>query len=549
MAEESTIQYLTKHGLNEREARKCFTKEPQVFEHISKEDVLSHVKDTKCFLKSFDILKDNPFAKSAYGENTQEMFIARKKLAEGFQKIMSKEYTKDALHDFAAWSVFNANPTTTYLTASKLHYFCIRWGIDKGEFFKYTSKLPNTTMYTYCEIRRNEMAIQEMLQKTRWLGKVGKSSNALDATQNAAMCGIIQKPFCALRGGAGVGKTVVVSEIVKHMMLSVQVLAVAYTNKAKRCIAKKLEEFGIDGPTVIVSTIHSLIMHLKSSQYKEAFIVIDESSMVDIDTLGELAKMIMKGIASFQVCFVGDDFQLSPVGRGEFFRQLVTHPNYSFALTKCYRADNQDLFDAFQMIRNGTMPSSTPSFEVVYVESDKELNSYMGKFIHANANAYQYVAWQNKDVYKYNKWVQEALLRKGLVGQEEWKGYRANDVVCYRGEKKDNLSNALIGKVTEVHRDGMMVVWENSDKTLFKMDASEVQLFYVATVHLLQGSEFPSVVVPCSDVKTMMNLLDRRWLYTACTRAKSRVIVIATRDIDAFVRKNVFDIQASGIKI
>lgn len=543
--EETTLSFFKGKGFTEREIHRLSAKNPEFINELVKIDTFSHVTDIKTFLKNMDTLKSQPFEKQLYGEALSDVYMARKK----FVEASGASAEKDAMHDFAAWSVFQANPTSTYLTANKLHYFCMKWGIDKAEFFKHTAKLPNTLMYTYREIRGNELAIQDMLGKAQCQGYVARDSPILDNIQNGALKGILGKPFCALRGGAGVGKTVCVSEIIKQVMQVTPVIAVAYTNKAKRCIAKKMEEFGIEGPNVIVSTIHSLIMHLKATQYKNAFIIVDEASMVDIETLGEMAKMIMKNIGSYQMCFVGDDFQLSPVGRGEFFRQLVATPQNSYALTKCYRAKDQDLFEAFEMIRNGIMPQSSENFKVIYVNDDKELNSQMGHFIRSHSNSFQYVAWQNKDVFKLNKWVQEALLKAGKLGLGEWRGYRENDVVCYRGEKKDNLTNALIGKVTEVHSDGMLVVWENGDKTLFKLETPEVQLFYVATVHLLQGSEFQNIVVPCYDIKAMMNLLDRRWLYTACTRAKHKVVILATKDVEAFVKKSVFSIQASGIQL
>lgn len=543
--EDATVTFFKGKGFSEREINKFSSRNPEFVNALVKSDTFAHVVDIKTFVKNFDTLQAQPFEKQFYGESLTDVYMARKK----FVEASGGTPEKDALHDFAAWSVFQANPTSTYLTANKLHYFCMKWGIDKTEFFKHTAKLPQTSMYTYREIRGNELSVQEMLSKAQWLGYVASDSPILDNVQNGALKGILSKPFCALRGGAGVGKTVCVSEMIKQIMRVVPVLAVAYTNKAKRCIAKKMEEFGIDGPSVIVSTIHSLVMHLKSTQYKSAFLIVDEASMVDIETLGEMARMIIKNVGSFQICFVGDDFQLSPVGRGEFFRQLVASPNNSYALTKCYRAKDQDLFEAFEMIRNGIMPESSENFKVIYVKDDKDLNSQMGQFIRTNTNSCQYVAWQNKDVFKLNKWVQEALLRTGKIGQDEWKGYREGDIVCYRGEKKDNLTNALIGKVGEIQQDGMLVVWENGDKTLFKLETPSVQLFYVATVHLLQGSEFPNVVVPCYDVKAMMNLLDRRWLYTACTRARNKVVILATKEIEAFVKKPVFPVPPSGIQL
>ena len=51
--------------------------------------------------------------------------------------------------------------------------------------------------------------------------------------------------------------------------------------------------------------------------------ILDESSMLDLDLLGVLAEVFIMKKISYQICFVGDYYQIAPVSRGELFRQIV----------------------------------------------------------------------------------------------------------------------------------------------------------------------------------------------------------------------------------
>jgi ATP-dependent exoDNAse (exonuclease V) alpha subunit len=51
-----------------------------------------------------------------------------------------------------------------------------------------------------------------------------------------------------------------------------------------------------------------------------------------------------------------------------------------------------------------------------------------------------------------------------------------------------------------------------------------MDLAYVLTVHKAQGSEFKNVIIPISLSNFIM--LQNQWLYTAITRAKSKVILV-----------------------
>ena len=58
-----------------------------------------------------------------------------------------------------------------------------------------------------------------------------------------------------------------------------------------------------------------------------------------------------------------------------------------------------------------------------------------------------------------------------------------------------------------------------------------ITLSYAITIHKSQGSEFKSVIIPM--MKSFYIMLKRNLLYTAVTRAKSKVILVGERQAGA----------------
>ena len=354
-------------------------------------------------------------------------------------------------------------------------------------------------------------------------------------------------PFSCIQGGAGVGKTTTVSEIIKEVKQVLTVVTVTFTHKAKRCVEKRLHEAGITDVTT--STIHSFIMRLKGMRFARILLLIDESSMVDLELMGELAKQMMEFCDAYQLCFVGDTMQLPSVGRGEIYRMMIDAAGpHVKSLVQCYRTDRADLFDAYQAIREGRLPPTSEHFKLELFDDDGGIDGFAAGFIARHSDAYMYVAWQNKDVARINKMVQAEMVKSGRVGPRAWGQFYMHDRVVYRGENKEHLTNAMTGTVVDVKSDGMTVKWDDcAEVTVFKKDARGVQLMYCGTCHIMQGSEYKQVCVLCYDIVKMIKCSDRKWIYTAVTRAQDNVVLAATRELDIFVAHQLADAPLSGL--
>ena len=438
-----------------------------------------------------------------------------------------------------------------YLPISTIVSYNNKQGLDLDELYKHLRKHPGGAkgVMISAGLADAEQSIVDFIKNASSFGIQPRNYKELDSNQNKTIENMLASPYSALQGGAGVGKTTTVAKLIETIVETpphVVVYCLAFTHKAKRCIMDKLASSGLnDSVAIRVSTIHSFIATVRmGGSIPPSFILIDESSMIDIELLAQLAEVVKKCNVPYQLTFIGDDMQLPPITRGEFFRYLVSRPgSYINRLVKCYRTDKPDLFAAYEAIRAGKLPDSTLNFKVEHVTSDKDINSYIGKLIYKNiknTDDTQYIAWQNKDVFKINSWVQAALLKNNMIGPSQFRGFYVNDRVIYRGENTKQLTNALQGKVVETSSRQMVVQWEDGQQTnVTSENIKSINLAYALTVHCLQGSECTNVIVACYEVDKMKYCLDRRFLYTAASRGKQHVTIVTTSNIHEFLSADI----------
>lgn len=536
--------------------------EPQLLTQCLNANVFDHIIDWKKFIKALSSLKQNPYLKDDKGEDPTQYLKVRDALANIV--FHSLDQTSSKRYSFAAWALWNSpsNKSKMYMPITTIVFYCNKQELDLEEFYKQLRKHPGGAkgVMISADLSEAEARIVTFLEKASSFNICPPKYTDLDDNQNSKIASILTAPYSALQGGAGVGKTTTVGKLILSIVSSpipVVVHCLAFTHKAKRCILEKLASNGlVEGPSLKVSTIHSFIATQRVTENKlpPSFVLIDESSMIDIELLSTLAQTLMDSCPQYQLSFVGDMMQLPPITRGEFFRFLVSNQGAHLnELKKCYRTDKPDLFDAYEMIRKGELPTSTDNFHVVTVDSDKDINSHIGKLIYKNIHdigATQFIAWQNKDVFKINQWIQAALLKSNKIGPGQFKGFYYNDKVIYRGENTKTLTNAMIGRVVDASPRSMAIQWDDGQRTNFTTEnAKSIQLAYALTVHCLQGSECSKVIVACYEVGKMISCLDRRFLYTGVSRGKESVVVVTTPDIKSFLKRDVKTAPLTGLRL
>lgn len=336
-----------------------------------------------------------------------------------------------------------------------------------------------------------------------------------DEQRNVVVEALIDlKPVC-ITGGAGVGKTTTINEIINAyvgIMKEDDVLLLAPTGKASRRMANVCSHEA--------KTIHSALRKIADDEYTyfnannplpNGLIIVDESSMIDTLLMSDLLKAIMKDT---KVIFVGDYNQLYPVGVGEPFHSFINQGlSKALFLTKNFRQnDDNDILANANAILDGSR-DFIKAGQCVLVDYIK------------TADILQYVTDKVQIICPFNS--VNAQINEHLKKGD--RNFNLNDRVIFLKNTK-HYCNGDTGVVVNIVGKEMLVKLDDVD-TIVKVNHSEcfdVALAYALTVHKVQGSEYADVILFLP--KKRSNFIDNRMIYTAITRAKASISVYYYED-------------------
>lgn len=352
-----------------------------------------------------------------------------------------------------------------------------------------------------------------------------------------------QKPRFILTGVAGSGKSSILQMITEELGLSpFDVAFVAYTGKASLVLNEK----GLPA-----TTIHRLIyipyeipdpddpdkmiikfMKRKYDDFPEniKLICVDEASMVPEEMSDDLERY------GVPVLYVGDHFQLPPV-KGD----CIVFKEHDYRLTEIHRqAAGNPIIQVSKIIREGgNIPYGVMGNAFLKIRMDKLDHR---QFLAAD----QILCGKNITRRTFNS-LQRA--KRGFVSQFPEVG---DKVINLRNDWNIGIINGQIGKITHIHqidegKDRIMLDFLADDGTQFphmictlstftgnpppnkpKWDGVKTQEMDFAetiTVHKAQGSQWDKVIV-LEECFTRYDEDHRKWLYTAVTRAASKLIVV-----------------------
>jgi exodeoxyribonuclease V alpha subunit len=373
----------------------------------------------------------------------------------------------------------------------------------------------------------------------------------LTPEQREAVARLLMSPVGALQGGAGVGKTTVVKVLAEAWeCLGGNIVACAVAGKAALALAR-----GASSPSRprLAYTVARIIGMLERKQATEAadaadaaespnakrskplqgdvefnnktLLLLDEAGMLDIPSLHRLLCLLPE---SARLLFVGDVGQLPPVGPGAFFRDLVEEGSRVVSLTKVMRqASGSSIPHMAAQIRDGQVPQLEAwagQSEGVYTVARDQLLG-VGREIRSKGDALV-VAALRKTVNMLNE--SEAAARRSVgvddvrIAPAAW--VAAGDPVVFNQNRyTDGLFNGLLGVVSSVDADKLMVHWDGEDSPR-EVPAEawlDVELAYGITCHKAQGSAADAVLVAVEKSP----MVTREWVYTAVTRARKLVLL------------------------
>lgn len=270
-------------------------------------------------------------------------------------------------------------------------------------------------------------------------------------------------------------------------------------------------------------------------------VVIDECSMVDEQIGADLCHFGKK------VLVLGDPAQLPPVGSGGFF----TSREPDHMLTEVHRqARDSGILDLATYVREGGSVMSRAADRWSAADCDVVMRGDAPKLRERVLESDQVIVGLNRTRHVFNARHRELLGRETLWPEPEDK------VICLRNDREEGLLNGSMWRVCAATRDaesqtvGLEILpddaseeaqrtavrcWEHhfvgretalEEKGWSKRQEQEFDYGFAITTHKSQGSQWGDVVVFDESRSFKGADMQRRWLYTAITRAAKRLTVV-----------------------
>ena len=390
-----------------------------------------------------------------------------------------------------------------------------------------------------------------------------------DTIQKQAICDAIQNKVFILTGGPGTGKTTVINGIIAVYALlegldlrkksNLPILLAAPTGRA----ARRMNELtGLPSATIhrhLGMTGDDDTSHLED--YLDAdFIIVDEFSMVDT----WLANQLFSNISSTsKILIVGDSDQLPSVSPGQVLADLLQIPSIpQTRLERIYRqSEESTIVTLASQIRQGILPADFTQkkadrsyFEIASNQIPATIEKILDAAIRNGipARDIQVLAPMYRGaagIDAINQLMQELLnpLQKGQISFEASQfQYRSGDKVIHLvNDAEVNVFNGdlgyitdlIPGKYTESKQDEMMIDFDGNEVVYPRNEWYKIRLAYAMSIHKSQGSEFPVVFLPITSASKRM--LERNLIYTAITRAKSKLILLGELQAFDYATKHI----------
>ena len=399
-----------------------------------------------------------------------------------------------------------------------------------------------------------------------------------DAIQKQAICNAIQHKIFILTGGPGTGKTTVINGIIAvyallhgldlHKSQDLPILLAAPTGRA----ARRMNELtGLPSATIhrhLGMTGDDDTSHL--DDYLDAdFIIVDEFSMVDT----WLANQLLSNISSnSKLLIVGDADQLPSVSPGQVLADLLKIPLLpQTKLEKIYRqGEDSTIVTLASQIQKGVLP---PDFtekkaDRSYFEARSEhIPQMIERIVEAAirsgipAQDVQVLAPMYRGqagIDHINKLMQDLINpaeKEQLIFEATDGQYRQGDRVIHLvNDAESNVFNGDLGYITDLlpakytdsKQDELTINFDGNEIVYQRSEWYKIRLAYAMSIHKSQGSEFPVVILPITSSSHRM--LQHNLIYTAITRAKSKLILLGEKSAFAFAVQNTGTTRKTYLK-
>lgn len=365
----------------------------------------------------------------------------------------------------------------------------------------------------------------------------------LSEKQKDAVRMVFNNSFSMITGGPGTGKSTVLKVIlhIHKRLCKSEIKLMAPTGRAAR---RMVEATGHDNAT----TMHMALGLVGSEDYEPdfeyleaGFIIVDEVSMVDMHLAYEFFRRLKSGS---KVLFVGDVNQLPSVGAGDVFRQMITCGLIPVTvLDTVYRQKKQSSIPLNAKMIQANHTSLQLGDDFIFVScKGAEPTADMVKKLYVDEcsrngidNVMILSPFKKRSaagVEELNRTLED-IINPPSDGKKELKIgnsiYRVGDKIM-QNKNTELISNGDMGMLADIYEDEegnkkITNLFTDNRAVTYEVEQMEmVEHANAITIHKAQGSECPVVIIPW--IKAFHVMLKRNILYTAVTRAKSKVYLV-----------------------
>jgi exodeoxyribonuclease V alpha subunit len=342
-----------------------------------------------------------------------------------------------------------------------------------------------------------------------------------------------------LSGGPGTGKSYTVFYLLKTFLemclqqnVQPKILVIAPTGKAASILHERLRTLK-DQVTIEVSTVHKALKTAfrKDSKFQELFgydlIVLDEASMVDLSVFAILSRCLPAGA---RVVFMGDHHQLPPVESSMVFQYLMDCLPCS-VLTVSKRVDNRALLELSEKIKLQDVgyfekfcAQSLHNSNITYIEYGFE--EPFEKLLETN-KSFSLLDGTFLTPIKNGPWGAQTLNDKMLDMSKRY-SFTKMPILVTKNQYDLEIFNGDIGYLENLQEPVVTFFSSEGEKKLPLCLIQKWTSAFALTIHKSQGSEYDHVVL---FLPKGAERFGKELLYTAVTRAKQKLTIIAVKGI------------------
>ena len=402
-------------------------------------------------------------------------------------------------------------------------------------------------VYSAKKIRQFLNTPQSRIDVSDKIVKFEKQNFPLADRQKEAIKQFFNNRFSIITGGPGTGKSTVLKAILEinaQVYEKSEVLLLAPTGKAARRMAQATGKEAY--------TIHSGLRIMEDTDISSTknlefdTVIVDEVSMCDMKIFSILMSALNPDKTT--LLLVGDSDQLPSVGAGNVLNELISCGKIPITrLNLVYRQGAGSVIPQnAELINNGNSRLLYNS-EFQFINADEQDSCFelvVEKYVHAVKtigieNVCILCPMKSKGVNcvnEYNKVIQQKINPPApdkLEMKVKTTVFRQGDRVM-QTKNNEFVSNGETGIIVSIEKDEdeellCGIKFDGKHDTIWYdiEDMSNITLAYSITIHKSQGSEYKTVIMPM--MKSFFIMLKRNLLYTAVTRAKSKVIIVGQK--------------------